>query len=187
MEVFDDKLAASGLAGDLHSIRFVDQQCGEDAALRAAVRALLQHETAASDAFLAGRPANPNGSTVIDAITLLTSDPQAPRRIGRFTIVRKIGEGGMGIVFEARQDQPRRTVAMVHRYRAGVVPAGDGPPRDPAARLLADACERAPGLVDTATGQSVVLSLVSGVVQGRTATSNDLVFTVSVDSAAALW
>src|SRR5439155_1348549 len=38
------------------------------------------------------------------------------------------------------------------------------------------------GLVDTATGQAVNLSLVSGVVQGRTATSNDLVFTVSVDA-----
>src|SRR3989440_3482603 len=37
------------------------------------------------------------------------------------------------------------------------------------------------GLTDTATGQAVMLSLVSGVVQGRTATSNDLVFTVSVD------
>ena len=37
------------------------------------------------------------------------------------------------------------------------------------------------GLVDTATGQAVVLSLVAGQVQGRTATSNDLVFTVSVD------
>src|SRR5439155_680311 len=38
------------------------------------------------------------------------------------------------------------------------------------------------GLADTATGQAVMLSLVSGVVQGRTATSNDLVFTVSVDA-----
>ena len=36
------------------------------------------------------------------------------------------------------------------------------------------------GLVDTATNQAVVLSVVSGVVEGRTATSNDLVFTVSV-------
>ncbi|PBB30653.1 MULTISPECIES: DUF5801 repeats-in-toxin domain-containing protein [unclassified Mesorhizobium] len=38
------------------------------------------------------------------------------------------------------------------------------------------------GLVDTATGQAVVLSLNGGVIQGRTATSNDLVFTVSVDA-----
>ncbi|TPI81951.1 DUF5801 repeats-in-toxin domain-containing protein [Mesorhizobium sp. B2-8-9] len=38
------------------------------------------------------------------------------------------------------------------------------------------------GLVDTATGQPVVLSLSGGAIQGRTATSNDLVFTVSVDA-----
>ena len=36
------------------------------------------------------------------------------------------------------------------------------------------------GLVDTLTNQAVVLSVVGGVVQGRTATSNDLVFTLSV-------
>ena len=39
----------------------------------------------------------------------------------------------------------------------------------------------ATGLVDTATGQNVVLSLVAGHVEGRTATSNDLVFRVDVD------
>ncbi len=38
----------------------------------------------------------------------------------------------------------------------------------------------ATGLVDTATNEAVVLSVVSGVVQGRTATSDALVFTVSV-------
>jgi VCBS repeat-containing protein len=36
------------------------------------------------------------------------------------------------------------------------------------------------GLVDTLTNQAVVLSVVGGVVQGRTATSDELVFTVSV-------
>ncbi len=39
----------------------------------------------------------------------------------------------------------------------------------------------ASGLIDTATNQSVVLSLNGGVVEGRTSGSNDLVFTVSVD------
>jgi len=35
-----------------------------------------------------------------------------PRRIGRYTIVRKIDEGGMGIVYEATQDKPVRSVAL---------------------------------------------------------------------------
>ncbi|MBF4211644.1 hypothetical protein EI533_28670, partial [Pseudomonas donghuensis] len=38
----------------------------------------------------------------------------------------------------------------------------------------------ASGLTDTATGEAVNLSLNSGVVEGRTATTNQLVFTVSV-------
>jgi tetratricopeptide (TPR) repeat protein len=35
-----------------------------------------------------------------------------PERIGPFRIVRLLGEGGMGAVYEAEQDQPRRRVAL---------------------------------------------------------------------------
>ncbi len=34
------------------------------------------------------------------------------RRIGRYRIVRRIGSGGMGTVYEAEQDEPRRRVAL---------------------------------------------------------------------------
>src|SRR6476660_6226149 len=33
-------------------------------------------------------------------------------QVGRYKITRLIGEGGMGAVYEAEQDQPRRTVAL---------------------------------------------------------------------------
>jgi eukaryotic-like serine/threonine-protein kinase len=45
-------------------------------------------------------PAVANGSSAL------------PSHIGRFRIIRLLGEGGMGLVYEAEQDNPRRTVAL---------------------------------------------------------------------------
>jgi tetratricopeptide (TPR) repeat protein/predicted Ser/Thr protein kinase len=37
---------------------------------------------------------------------------QSPASIGRYRIIRLLGEGGMGAVYEVEQDQPRRNVAL---------------------------------------------------------------------------
>ena len=39
-------------------------------------------------------------------------NPRCPTHFGRYRILRRRGEGGMGIVYEAEQDNPRRTVAL---------------------------------------------------------------------------
>ncbi len=52
--------------------------------------------------------------TSADATRAASALPQdhAPGQIGAFSIVRRLGAGGMGVVYEARQDSPRRTVAL---------------------------------------------------------------------------
>jgi serine/threonine protein kinase len=45
-----------------------------------------------------------------------------PERIGSYTIIRRLGEGGMGVVYEAEQQRPRRTVAIKVLRRAILTP-----------------------------------------------------------------
>jgi serine/threonine protein kinase/tetratricopeptide (TPR) repeat protein len=80
---------------------FVTASCGDDAELRQAVMRLLQaHDR--SPAFMSEPPA-----------LLEDDDPLVGRWIGRYRIVREIGTGGMGSVYEAVQESPvRRTVAL---------------------------------------------------------------------------
>ncbi len=47
--------------------------------------------------------------------------PEHPTAIGRFRILSKLGQGGMGVVWEAEQDQPRRRVALKVMRRDHVV------------------------------------------------------------------
>ncbi len=49
---------------------------------------------------------------VRQAVSQETAGERLPERIGRYRIIREIGRGGMGAVYEAEQDNPRRTVAL---------------------------------------------------------------------------
>lgn len=44
--------------------------------------------------------------------TCLSVSKPPPRQIGAFDVVREIGRGGMGVVYEAQQKQPQRRVAL---------------------------------------------------------------------------
>jgi len=84
----------------------LDQQCGDDAELRAFVEQLLAHDATGMGGFL-GTPVftpTPGASE--------RTEPIVPARVGHYEIVRVIGEGGMGVVYEGRQAHPHRTVAL---------------------------------------------------------------------------
>jgi serine/threonine protein kinase len=85
---------------------FLDESCGGDAALRGRVAQLLH----AHQALGSIHGARPNGP----ALTLDEPLREGPGSvIGPYTLREQIGEGGMGLVFVAEQQQPvRRKVAL---------------------------------------------------------------------------
>jgi eukaryotic-like serine/threonine-protein kinase len=56
--------------------------------------------------------ADPDKTTPVDGLGPARSGAQIPASIGRYRILHLLGEGGMGAVYEAEQDQPRRLVAL---------------------------------------------------------------------------
>ena len=88
--------------------------CGDDLALRGEVDRLLalDERLGAADGpadFLRSPilrlPSQPGATTPLSKLRL-------PDHVGRYRILRLLGEGGMGAVYEAEQDSPRRIVAL---------------------------------------------------------------------------
>lgn len=81
--------------------RRIDELSGGDASLAGTVRSLLVADEAATT------PIDTNGWS-----GLAPADETHPESIADFEIVRVLGQGGMGIVYEAMQQSPRRRVAL---------------------------------------------------------------------------
>jgi WD40 repeat protein len=93
---------------------FLQQQCGDDAALLAEVQEMLAVEDGAPD-FLESSP-------ITGPILAAAADPPQPAQIGPFRILRLLGEGGMGAVYEAEQERPHRKVALKVLHPAMATP-----------------------------------------------------------------
>jgi eukaryotic-like serine/threonine-protein kinase len=100
-QIFEEAL---NLTSPVERLAFVRGACGRNETLLARVQALLEaHETA--EGFLPGQPADQ------PLIAPLIEKPGD--RIGRYKLLQKIGEGGMGVVYMAEQEEPiRRRVAL---------------------------------------------------------------------------
>lgn len=108
-------------------LTFIEQECGGDDELRAEVEALLRADQEAdgflnvstSDTLTAG-PAQVEESAAPVSESALTERTPAPEHIGQYHIKRVIASGGMGTVYEAEQQHPKRSVA-VKVIKTGIV------------------------------------------------------------------
>ena len=85
---------------------FVETRCAGDESLRAEVESLLAADAHAQrflESPLAARDTDGAGAE---------HDPLVGRTIGRFRVLRRVGAGGMGTVYEAEQTHPTRRVAL---------------------------------------------------------------------------
>ena len=108
--------AACGLSTGQRG-KLVRRLCGRDAALLGEVQSLLRHHEDQVDS-LRESPWNIRNQLLANSADGLNQAVKEdwlkmiPESIGNYRILRLIGEGGMGIVFEAEQENPNRRVAV---------------------------------------------------------------------------
>ncbi|MCA9251864.1 MAG: protein kinase [Phycisphaerae bacterium] len=87
----------------------LNNACAGDNELRNAVENLLRHDRDTQQ-FDEDRKV---GAMAAASLAMFDAESEAiPQSIGPYRVIRKLGSGGMGVVYLAEQDQPRRQVAV---------------------------------------------------------------------------
>ena len=89
---------------------FVIRAANGDAEIEREVRSLMNMHSRAPEGVLAA--SGPSGGTLVDAIVGASADAGEGGSIGRYQVVRRLGTGGMGSVFEAIDPALARAVAI---------------------------------------------------------------------------
>ncbi|MFO0748902.1 MAG: serine/threonine-protein kinase [Myxococcota bacterium] len=85
----------------------------EDRSLADELKALLAFDTKGPDDVLDITRRGAIGAAALGvALAADRGEQPLPDKIGRYRIIKKLGEGGMGTVLEAEQSQPKRRVAL---------------------------------------------------------------------------
>jgi tetratricopeptide (TPR) repeat protein/serine/threonine protein kinase/WD40 repeat protein len=107
-------LAAIDIADAAERAAYLDQACGDDAALRRHIEELL-----AAEGKLGGFLARPHVDVErTDEMASVVERPGA--QIGPYKLLEQIGEGGFGVVFMAEQQQPVRRKVALKVLKAGM-------------------------------------------------------------------